>query len=403
MRDSSPSLPAKIGRYEIEKLLGQGAMGRVMLAQDPVLGRHVAVKVLRDDLGLPPEVIRGLLVRMKNEAQAAARVSHPNIVTLHDMGEDELAGVYLVFEYVEGQNLKERLRSGRLPAAQVARLARELGSALSLAHLTGVFHRDVKPENVMLAASGAKIADFGIARVPDSTLTRTGGLVGTPAYSAPESLQGGAFSPASDQFSLAATLYEAASGERAFPGDDALSVAAKIQSSEPRPFAKRLGLPEAVDRALLRGMQKAPGMRFASCAELGEALASALEQAGGVAPQPQKIQLTPPRRSEGLQPGRVAMGAVAIAIVSALLGYAASSGLPFFGAGMRPVASATTTASSPEPPASKPSAQPRAKAKTGASPPPAPQPPTHPPAPASSRAPGLPPPAPPAPPASSSP
>ncbi len=226
----SSDLPKTIGRYEVTRVLGQGAMGRVLLARDPVLARDVAVKILRDDLGIPPEVRDGLIVRMRHEAQAAARVTHPNLVTLHDMGTDAEVGLFLVFEYVNGPNLKERLRSGRLPPQQAARLARELGQSLSIAHLSGVLHRDVKPENILLAPTGAKISDFGIARVPDSTLTRTGSLIGTPAYCAPEALAAGHFSPESDQFSLAATLYEAVSGERAFPGDDAVGVASKIQT-----------------------------------------------------------------------------------------------------------------------------------------------------------------------------
>jgi eukaryotic-like serine/threonine-protein kinase len=276
---SSPNLPKIIGRYEVTRVLGQGAMGRVLLARDPVLNRDVAIKVLRDDLGIPPEVTEGLLVRMRHEAQAAARVTHPNLVTLHDMGEDDDVGLYLVFEFVSGQNLKERLRGGRLPPLQAARLARELGNALAVAHMAGVLHRDVKPENVMLAPTGAKIADFGIAKIPDSTLTRAGSLIGTPAYCAPEALASGAFSPESDQFSLAATLYEATSGERAFPGDDAVGVAAKIQLEEPRPIARRSGLPDEVDAILLRAMSKDPTQRFASTAELGETLAAALERA----------------------------------------------------------------------------------------------------------------------------
>ncbi|MCS6902255.1 MAG: serine/threonine protein kinase, partial [Polyangiaceae bacterium] len=255
---SSSSLPPTIGRYEVIRILGQGAMGRVLLARDPVLNRDVAIKILRDDLGIPPEVREGLVVRMKHEAQAAARVSHPNLVTLHDMGQDPMVGLFLVFEYVSGPNLKERIRSGRLPPQQAARLARELGNALAMAHLSGVLHRDVKPENILLAPTGAKISDFGIARIPDSTLTRTGSLLGTPAYCAPEALAAGHFSPESDQFSLAATLYEAISGERAFPGDDAVGVATKIQIEEPRPIARRCNLPDEVDEILLRALSKDP-------------------------------------------------------------------------------------------------------------------------------------------------
>lgn len=273
-----PDLPPNVGRYEVRGLIGEGSMGRVLLAHDPVLDRDVAVKHLRGDLKIPRDVRNGLVTRMRHEARAAARVAHPNLVVLHDMGEDDAVGLYLVFEYVEGLTLKQRIAEGRMPPAEVARLAHELGAGLRVAHDAGILHRDVKPENVILAKTGGKIADFGIARIPDSTLTHQGGLMGTPAYSAPETFRAGKFSPASDQFSLAASLYEALSGERAFPGDDAVSVAAKIAHESPEPFAASLGLAAAVDAVFARGLARKPEDRFASCSELGEALAEAIAQ-----------------------------------------------------------------------------------------------------------------------------
>src|SRR6478752_6567413 len=200
MESSERALPAQIGRYRIERLLGRGAMGRVLLAHDPVLDRSVAIKLLRDDLNIPPEQHEALLHRMRQEARASARVSHPNIVSLHDMGEDPELGLCLVFEYAEGLTLKERLLRSPLGPEAAAKLAREVGDALTTAHAAGVLHRDIKPENIILTPTGAKVADFGIARVPDSTLTKDGGLLGTPAYSAPECIASGKFSPLSDQF-----------------------------------------------------------------------------------------------------------------------------------------------------------------------------------------------------------
>ena len=252
-------------------------MGRVLLALDPVLDREVAIKMLRGDLEIDPETREALLVRMRHEAKAVARVSHPNIVTLHDLTDEDDHGVCLVFEYVPGRTLKDRIKEGTVPPVEVARVAREIGNALSVAHKAGVLHRDVKPDNIMLAEFGAKIADFGIARVPDSTLTRAGGLLGTPAYSAPECISGGNFSPLSDQFSLAATLYEAVSAKRAFPGEDAIEVAARIGTQEPPPVAAALGLDTRVDQVLGRGLSKDPARRFATCEAFGEALAAALE------------------------------------------------------------------------------------------------------------------------------
>jgi serine/threonine-protein kinase len=251
-------------------------MGEVLLAYDPVLDRNVAIKYLRRDLELLPAQRDSLVQRLWQEARASARLAHPNIVALHDMGEDDALGPYLVFEYVEGPTLKERLRLGALERAAAARLARELGEALATAHGAGVLHRDVKPENVILRRFGAKIADFGIARLPNSTLTRRGCLLGTPAYSAPETLEGAQFSPLSDQFSLAATLYEAVCGQRAFPGDDALQVASKVRLDQQRPFATQLGLEPEIDHVLARALSKNPSRRFPDCAAFGAALASAL-------------------------------------------------------------------------------------------------------------------------------
>ena len=278
MEPSEPGLPTQIGRYQIERLLGRGAMGRVLLAHDPVLDRSVAIKLLRDDLNIPPEQHDTLLHRMRQEARASARVSHPNIVALHDMGEDPTLGLCLVFEYAEGMTLKERLQKGPLGPEAAAKLAREVGDALTTAHSAGVLHRDIKPENIILTPTGAKVADFGIARVPDSTLTRDGGLLGTPAYSAPECIASGKFSPLSDQFSLAATLYEAVSGQRAFPGEDAIAVATRITIDDPPGIAGLAGLDRHVDDVLARGLAKLPSARFSDARAFGAALAEALWQ-----------------------------------------------------------------------------------------------------------------------------
>lgn len=276
-----PPLPETIGRYHVVRLLGEGAMGRVLLAHDPVLDRDVAVKHLRADLSIPDEVRHGLVKRMRHEARAAARVMHPHLVTLHDMGEDERVGLYLVFEYVEGPTLKQRVAEGALPPTDAAKIAEELGAALTTAHEAGILHRDVKPENVILSKKGAKVADFGIAKIPDSTLTHQGGLMGTPAYSAPETFRTSTFSPESDQFSLASTLYEAVSGRRAFPGDDAVAVAQRILHERAEPFAAELGLSDGVDRVFARALSRKPRERFPSCEAFGRALSTALSEATG--------------------------------------------------------------------------------------------------------------------------
>ncbi|HTM43613.1 MAG TPA: serine/threonine-protein kinase [Polyangiaceae bacterium] len=273
-RQSKPRL--QIGRYQVVQPLGQGAMGEVLLAFDPVLDRNVAIKYLRRDLDLSEEHREALIARLWQEARASARVSHPNIVALHDMGEDEDLGPYLVFEHVEGPTLKERVSRGPMDLNQAAALARELGDALAAAHTASVLHRDVKPDNVILRRTGCKIADFGIARLPNSTLTQRGSLLGTPAYSAPETLEGSQFSPLSDQFSLAATLYEAVFARRAFPGDDALQVANRVRLDEPKRLAVELGMDPSIDDVLARALSKNPNDRFNDCAQLGNALSDAI-------------------------------------------------------------------------------------------------------------------------------
>lgn len=268
--------PSTIGRYLVLEELGRGAMGVVYLADDPVLERKVAIKTLRKDLRLSDDEKALVTRRIEQEARAVARLAHPSIVLLHDLGTHPDLGAYLVFEHASGPTLEMVLRRGRLTRDGAARLAEELGAALSLAHERGVVHRDIKPANVILTEECAKIADFGVARLPESTLTRAGARVGTPAYSAPESIARGEHSPRSDQFSLAATLYEALSGTRAFPGQDTLEVARRIEREPPLPFATSIGYSSDVDAVLLRALSRDPEARFASAREFGLGLSAAL-------------------------------------------------------------------------------------------------------------------------------
>jgi serine/threonine-protein kinase len=173
------------------------------------------------------------------------------------------------------------LRDGPLPLNDVAKLARELGSALTFAHAAGVIHRDIKPENILFSRTGCKIADFGIARIPDSTITRVNTVLGTPAYTSPEALSKADFGPGSDQFAFAATLYEAATGVRAFGGDDPIVTAGKVSSEPPPPLDGAMGsaaVVRSLNAALGKGVAKEVGDRFASCVDLGEAVARAIER-----------------------------------------------------------------------------------------------------------------------------
>jgi serine/threonine protein kinase len=284
---SLPAPPEKIGRYPVTRLLGSGAMGSVYLARDTELERDVAIKVVRLPPGDSGEA-EAFLVRFRNEARAVARLRHRSIVAVYDVGNDAELGPYLVFEYIEGSNLKDILRAkGPLLPEQVVTLAEQVGDALDAAHAERIIHRDIKPENLLVGRDGTiRLADFGVARVPDAALTGEGQFLGTPCYGAPETLRGGAAGPLSDQFSFAAVLYEAASGARAFPGQDAVAVAHHVIHDEPlAPSKAALAgalVPASVDQVLLRGLSKKPEARFDQISSLVLALREAYLEAGAL-------------------------------------------------------------------------------------------------------------------------
>jgi serine/threonine-protein kinase len=274
-------LPRQIGRYRIERLLGAGSMGNVYLAHDADLDRPVAVKTLRD-LALDAETRDVFLSRFKNEARAAARLQHPNIVQIFDVGDDSKVGPYLVFEYVHGHTLKQEIKKGGpLSRDNLLDLAQHMGDALATAHLAGVIHRDLKPENLLITDNGqVKLADFGIARVPNADLTKEGQFLGTPCYAAPETLRSGEYSEQSDLFSFGAVMYEAASGERAFPGTEAMAVAHQVMNRDPVPPSEAnrgAAIPPAVDAAILRALRKNPSDRYASARTFVSALREAYD------------------------------------------------------------------------------------------------------------------------------
>ncbi len=277
--------PEKIGRYPVARLLGSGAMGSVYLARDTELERDVAIKTVRLPSGAERE---SFLHRFRNEARAVARLRHRGIVAVYDVGTDPEQGPFVVFEYVEGSNLKDILRNkGPLLPEQVIALAEQVGDALDAAHREGIIHRDIKPENLLVGRDGSiKLADFGVARVPDAALTGEGQFLGTPCYGAPETLRGGAATPLSDQFAFAAVLFEAVAGTRAFPGQDAVAVAHHVIHDEPlAPSAAAVAgahHPEAVDDVILRGLSKKPEARFDHLSSLVAALRQAYARAGAL-------------------------------------------------------------------------------------------------------------------------
>ncbi len=283
MSKVTPPVPERIGRYRIERLLGSGSMGFVYLGRDPELGRRVAIKTIRD-LRLEGDEHVRFLQRFKNEARIAAQLQHPNIVQIHDVGEDSAVGPYLVFEYVPGQTLKALLRNGPLPPERIVRIVRDVASALAVAHRQEVVHRDIKPENLFVNVVGVvKLGDFGIARIPNAEVTAEGQFLGTPCYAAPETLRDQTYSAQSDLFSLAAVTYEMIAGKRAFEGADAVHVARKILHQEPVTPGKAnplVRVPPRVDAIVMRGLAKDAAERFENASAFADALHDAYDRAG---------------------------------------------------------------------------------------------------------------------------
>jgi predicted Ser/Thr protein kinase len=266
----------RIGRYELEKTLGRGAMGVVYLARDPIIDRLVALKTLRVDLDAEhAEEFRERFVR---EARAAGRLNHPGIVTVHDVGEDPETGLmYIAMEHVEGRDLKQILAAGQvLRASEVARIVADVAVALDYAHSLGVVHRDVKPANIILTADGtAKITDFGIARLETSNLTVDGQFIGTPNFMSPEQITGKPVDGRSDIFSLGVVLFTLLTGRRPFGGDTMHEVTLRIvQEPSPIPSTISTEIPAAFNPIVLKCLEKNPEKRFQTGGELAKVLAA---------------------------------------------------------------------------------------------------------------------------------
>jgi len=261
------------GRFIVGDQLGAGGMGAVYQASDEQLGETVALKVIAGSALLDPAAAD----RFRREASAARRISHPNVVRIHDIGEEH-GVLFLSMEYIAGASLADLIeRHGKVPLPQLRTIASQICAGLSAAHEAGVVHRDLKPGNILIdERQHVKIIDFGLARLPHlEGMTATGMIIGTPEYMAPEQIRGRAVDPRTDIYALGAVLYHALTGRPPYQGDSAIAVGFAHCNEPLVPPAQRdLKVPEAWSALVVRAMAKDPAQRFDSAADLAAALPS---------------------------------------------------------------------------------------------------------------------------------
>ena len=264
------------GRYRLLDLIGEGGMALVYRAEDTLLHRTVVIKMLREQYASDP----GFVARFEQEARAAAGLGHPHIVAIYDLARDD-GRTYIMMEYVPGPSVKDLLRAGPLPAGQAVTIAAQVCSALGYAHQAGIVHRDVKPQNILLAAAPsaggdivAKLADFGIAgALGETAQTHPGEVLGTVQYISPEQARGEPVGPASDVYSAGAVLYEMLAGAPPFDGETPAAIARKHVEEAPPPLSEANPLvPARLDAIVRKALAKYPAERFASAEEMAESL-----------------------------------------------------------------------------------------------------------------------------------
>jgi serine/threonine-protein kinase len=317
----------KLGKYQIRRTLGKGAMGIVYEGFDPVIERTVAIKTILPSQLNSAEVV-GLMARFKREAQAAGRLNHPGIVAIYEYGEDIAQDVtdeeatvfagpsategaqrvaYIAMEFVKGRELRDFFEKGeRFPLGEVLRIMSEILEAMDHAHANGVVHRDMKPANLILLENGrVKVADFGIARIEASELTQTGTVMGTPSYMSPEQFMGQPVDGRSDLFSCGVILYQLLTGEKPFTGESTTTIMYKVLREDPVPPTElNLSLPPALDALMKKALAKPPAQRFQN----GKAFAQALREA--LAEQAQEpIQVTTANTIPAVPPPRAVQDA----------------------------------------------------------------------------------------------
>jgi eukaryotic-like serine/threonine-protein kinase len=275
----------KLGKYEIRRELGRGAMGVVYEAYDPMIKRVVALKTIRADQ-LTREDAPVVLARFRREAQAAGRLNHPNIVSIYDFDED--AGTsFIAMEYVTGRDLRECFESGeRFKTADAVRLTGQILDALDYSHRQGVIHRDVKPANVFLTDGSVKVADFGIAHIDSSSLTQDGSVMGTPSYMSPEQILGLPVDGRSDLFSAGVILYQFLTGERPFSGSSTTTMQKVLKEDPLPPTTLNVQLPDAIDAVVRKALAKRPEDRYQTAAEFAADLRAAVGPRAAPVPVP---------------------------------------------------------------------------------------------------------------------
>ncbi len=275
----SSSLPARLGKYRIESVLGQGAMGVVYKGYDVAIDRWVAIKTVRTEL-LSGQDADAWLARFRQEVRAAGRCLHPNVVAVFDYGEEE--GVpYIAMEYVQGRELKYYLHEKKILFGHqsVVFMIAQVLSALACAHACGIVHRDIKPSNIILLDDGhVKVTDFGIARMDTVQLTQLGQMVGTPSYMSPEQFIGGPVDHRTDLYSTGVVLFELLSGQRPFAGQSTTEIMYNVLHQPPRELSSLVGhsLPLGLEDVVHKALARDPARRFQTAREFTNALQGAL-------------------------------------------------------------------------------------------------------------------------------
>jgi len=262
-------LPERFGRYEVLEEIGDGAMGRVYRAWDPVVRRTVAIKTVKSEY-LARDTADEYLRRFRREAQSAGGLDHPAIVRVFDLGDD-----HLVMELVEGRTLHRLIREeGRLTPEETLRLLAPVADAVDHAHRAGIIHRDIKPANIMVQPDGQpKLMDFGVAKIEASVMTTAGQVLGSPSYMAPEQIAGENVTSRADVYSLAVVAYEMLTGQAPFQGSTITQVIYRVMHEAPPPPRRwNATLPERYDDIFARALAKDPAARFATAGELVGAL-----------------------------------------------------------------------------------------------------------------------------------